>query len=291
MQTNKLVLALLVAGCASESDPKQLPSASFTPHFQTQSASVACGEDIAFYGNPSPDLRYAFAYDGDGRITSANGVWLADNVTETTAYTWSGDNLTHMLSTSGWDGSTMAIDAAYGANGLTDYTWSVAGPGYQDAWTYTLSNFAGPGMPQHEAISNYNQLVVGYDLAYAGGRLVSATPDDGSPSTSWTYDDTAGTITVDTGGGAFTSTMTYDTDDFRPLSETWGGSHPSVIDGDETFGWNGAQLDTITIRSGSETAPHQLDVVQVDTMKYNCAAARTLAGKRMPRIKANFVRN
>lgn len=290
MHTKQFALALLLVGCSAESE-KKLPSATFTPHLQTQSTSVACGEDIAFYGSPTPDLRYTFAYDGDGRIQSANGVWLADNVTDTTTYTWSGDNLTHMLSTSGWDGSTAAIDATYHAtNGLTSYSYAVAGPDYSESWTYTLSDFAAPYMPQREDIASGGQPVIGYDLTYADDRLVSAIPDDGSPSTTWSYDDAAGTISVDTGNGAWVAVMTYDTDDFRPLSSTWGGSDPSVIDGDETFAWNGNNLDTVTYRSGTEAAPHQLEVVQVDTLKYNCTAARQLAGLRSPRVHASFAR-
>jgi YD repeat-containing protein len=280
MQTKRFTLGLvLVVGCSSSPSDKQLPSATFTPHFEAQSASnVACGEDIAFYGNPSPDLTYAFAYDNQGRITAANGVWAYDGSTEDTLYTWNGWNLTNMLSTSSYDGSTWEITAAYNAqNALTDYTWEVAGPNYQDSWTYAYSLFVNDA-PTRETVSQQGQQVVAYDLVYdAGGRLVSATPDNG-PVTTWAYDDAAGTITIDTGNGAFTGVATFDAD-FKELSEVYGGSDPSVIDSESTFDWTGDRLDSATYRSGSEQAPHTLELVQDSTYKYNCASARQHVGK------------
>jgi hypothetical protein len=285
MQTKTWFLLLLV-GCASESE-KKLPSAQFTPQVQTAS-DVACGEDIAFYGNTSPDLRYTFAYDSGGRIQSANGVWVADNVTDTTAYTWTGDNVTHILSTSGWDGSTATIDATYHAtNGLTNYSYAVAGPNYNETWTYVMSDFAAPYMPQHEAITGGGQ-TYGYDLTYADDRLVAAVPNGGGMSTTWSYDDAAGTITANTGNGAYVNVTTYDTTDFRMLGSSWNGSDASVIDGDEAWAWNGDSLDSVTYRSGSEDAPHTLGVVQVDTLRYNCASARVRAGGS--RVHANLAR-
>jgi YD repeat-containing protein len=280
MQTKFMLGLSLVAACSSSpSDTKQLPSATFTPHFEAQSASnVACGEDIAFYGNPSPDLSYAFSYDSEGRITAANGVWAYDGSTEDTTYSWSGWNLTNMLSTSSYDGSSWEITAAYNAqDALTDYTWEVNAPDYQDSWSYAFSSFVN-GAPTVETISQQGQQVVAYDLAYdAVGRLVSATPDTG-PVTTWAYDDNAGTITIDTGGGAFTGVITFDAD-YKEISEVYGGSDPSVIDSQTTYNWSGDRLDGVTYESGSEQDPHTLELVQASTYKYSCASARQHVGK------------
>lgn len=274
-------IAILTAGCTSAPDEHKLPSATFTPHLEMQHSAIACGDDIAFYGSPTPDLHYGFAFDAANHITAANGIWLADGSTESTVYTWAGDNLTNMLWTNSWDTSQAAVVAHYdAANNLLDYTWSVASPDYTDAWTYAFSNFMGPNQPLREDILQAGQPAFGYDLVYdAFGRLSAAIPGTG-PSTTWTYDDLARTITVDTGNGAFTGVMTYDAAD-RPLSSTWTGSDPSMIDGEEVYAWTGARLDTITYRSGSDVAPHQLELIQVDTMLYNCAMAR-LAGQRTP---------
>ena len=275
-------LTICLVGCTSPEEPK-LPSATFTPHLEAHTAAIACGEDIAFYGSATADLRYDFVYDGAQRITAANGVWLAYGETESVAYTWSGDNLTNMLWTTSWDTSRVEITASYDAsNNLLDYTWEVATPDYTDEWNYAFSNYAAPYQPLREVISQAGQPVVSYDLVYDDDRLVQAIPDSG-PSTTWTYDDIARTITVDTGNGAFVGVMTYAAD-FRPLSSSWTGTDPSMIDGDEVYAWNGQQLDTITYRSGSEGAPHTLELVQVDTMRYNCAMA--LAGGRTMRIKS-----
>ena len=280
--------SILVAGCTSPDEPK-LPSATFTPHLEAHTASIACGEDIAYYGNPNPDLRYDFVYDAGQHITQANGLWLDYGETESTTYTWSGDNLTNMLWTTSWDSSQAEITASYDAtNNLLDYTWAVATPDYSDEWTYAFSNFAAPNQPLREVISQGGQPVVTYDLVYADDRLVSAIPDSG-PSTTWTYDDVARTITVDTGNGAFVGVMTYAAD-YRPLSSSWTGTDPSMIDGDEVYAWNGSQLNTITYRSGTEAAPHQLELVEVDTMRYNCAMARAALGTTT-RIKSPPVRS
>lgn len=275
-------LTICLVGCTSPEEAK-LPSATFTPHMEAQVSSIACGEDIAFYGSPTTDLRYDFVYDGAEHITAANGTWLDYGATESTAYTWNGDNLTHMLWTTSWDSSQVEITASYdAANNLVDYTWAAATPDYQDAWTYSFSNFAGPYEPLREVISQSGQPVVSYDLVYDDDRLVQAIPDSG-PSTTWSYDDVARTITVDTGNGAFVGVMTYAAD-YRPLSSSWTGTDPSMIDGDEVYAWNGPRLDTITYRSGTEDAPHQLDLVEVETMRYSCAMAR--AGARTKRFKS-----
>jgi YD repeat-containing protein len=281
-------LSITLAACTSGSE-RQLPTAAFTPHLDSQQAPVACGEDVAFYGNPSPDLRYLFTYDTAGRLTNATGAWANNGPTDTIDYMWSGDNLTHMLGVSGWDNSENEITAHYDASdSLLDYTWSYSDATYSDAWTYTYSSFIGVNQPTQLAITTASDPTVwSYQLAYdASNRLVQATPSSG-PATTWTYDDAAGTITSDTGNGAWQDVLTFDAD-YRILSATWGGTDPSVIDGEQVYAWTGDQLDTVTYRSGSEQAPHQLDLVQVDTLRYDCSAART--GKTTKMINARVRR-
>lgn len=279
MQTKLMASALLIAACSSSPTENPLPSATNTPHLQSMTTNVACGQDVAFYDSATPDLRYAFTYDAGARLLNADGVWLESGTVDTTDYTWAGDNVTNILSTSGWDGSEEELTASYdAADNLLAYTYAFTSPDYSDAWTYAFSNFIGPGQPTRQTITQVGQPAFGYDLLYDGyDRLVSAVPDSG-PSTTWTYDDVARTITMDTGNGAFVGVMTYDAQD-RPVSEAYTGSDPSVIDYDETYSWNGNDLATITARSGSEQAPHTLEVVMTSTMRYNCAAARQASGR------------
>ena len=282
-------LALVTAACSADSPEPKLPSATFAPHLEAQATSVACGQEIAFYGNATPDLRYAFVYDAAGRMTQANGVWLADGETETSSYTYSGDKLASISSTSSYGAQASLLVTYDASDNLVGYDWSASAPGYQDAWTYVFSNFIAPHQPAREVITQAGQPALGYDLVYdVHGRLIEAIPDSG-PSTTWTYDDQALTITVDTGNGAVVGVMTFAADG-RPLTTAWTGTDPDMIDGDETWSWTGDQLDSITYRSGSPQAPQQLEVVQVDTMLYNCPAARQLTRTRPLRFKAPITR-
>lgn len=284
MQTNFLACALLVAACSTSTDnptdnpidnptDNPLPGATNTPHMQSMAMNVACGQDVAFFGAPTPDLRYAFTYDTSSRLLNANGVWVESGTLDTTDYTWAGFNVTNILSTSGWDGSEEEISASYDAtDNLLAYTYSITTPDFSDAVTFTFTNFIGPGQPTRQTLTQAGQPAFGWNLAYDSfDRLVTAVPDSG-PSTTWTYNDVARTITVDTGNGAFVGVMTYDVQN-RPISETYTGSDPQMIDYDETYTWSGNDLDTITTRSGSPQAPHTLEVMATATMRYNCATA------------------
>lgn len=276
MQINRssLFALLTLAGCAAEpTTEKLLPSASFTPHLESTSSSVACGEDVAFYGAATPDLTYAFSYDADSRLTHAQGLWT-DGTIDTIDYAYDGDNFAHMLAVNGWDNSQTEITASYDAGNLVEYTWAATGPSYNDAWTYAYSDFIGPWQPTHETVTQAGQPALGYSLVYdANDRLVEAVPDSG-PSTTWTYDDAAHTIT--TSGEGYVGVYAYDAD-FRPLSETWTGG----LDTELTYDWNGDQLLSTTYRSGSENAPHTLETVQTSTLKYACAMARAAAGHKI----------
>ncbi len=277
MQTKTgLGLAVVLSACTASPTETLLPSATFTPHLESQASSVACGEDVAFNGSPTADLAYGFSYDAAGRITHAGGTW-SDGTVDSIDYGWNGDNFAHMLSVSGY-GSQSEIAANYDvSNNLVDYTWSYTDPSYQESWSYAFSNFLAPNQPTREEITGIDQATFGYELVYDGSnRLIEAVPDSGA-STTWAYDDAARTITIDTASGAFTGVITYD-DGSREVSATWGGSDPAAIDSEEGYLWNGDQLLSETYRSGSAEAPHSLDYSQVGTVRYTCAAARQHAG-------------
>jgi hypothetical protein len=269
-------LVLFAAGCSSAPDSK-LPTATFTPHLANAAATdVACGDDIALYGDTTPDLRYLYTYDGQGRITHAAGTYADGSPDDAIDYTWDGWNITHMVQAHGWGDSRTEITEAFNGVNLTSYTWDYTQADYHDAWTYAYSAFAGDYQPAREDITEAGQSAVyGYGLGYdSSGRLVSATPDDGSPSTAWTYDDAALTITSDYGNGAYTDVMTYD-DQYRYLGDVWDGSDATTIAGNETYNWNGDQFVSAVYSSGSQDAPKAVQLVETDTLRYDCSMART----------------
>lgn len=266
----KLALVLLV-GCSSPEH--KLPTATFTPHIASQETSVACGEDVAFNGDASWDLRYAFDYDSDGRLASGTGTWANATAVDTFAYTYAGDNFTSYLYTSGWDNSQESVDATYDAsNNMVGYSWSYAG----DTWSYAYSNFLGANQPAREDVIHAADPAFGYDLAYdSSNRLISAVPTTG-PTWTWTYDDAALTITADAGNGAFHGVYTYDSDD-KPLSETWGGTDPQATPSSTTYSWDADKLLTIASTYGTDS--------QLSTLRYDCTAARKAAGQTTHVIK------
>jgi hypothetical protein len=276
--------AMALLGCTSAPDHK-LPSATFTPHLSEHAASVACGEDLFWYADTTPDARYLFSYDNLGRLVHADGTFTAGG-TDSLDYSYDGNsNMTHMLDVAG-DYRT-EIDAAYDAtNGLTDYTYAYTNPDGADSWSYAYSNFLGPWQPQRETISEPGQPDFGYTLVYdaATQRLVQAVPDSG-PTTTWTYDDTGLTITQDTSNGAWHGVVTYDAD-FRELSEVWGGTDPSAWASDTEYQWNGDQFAGLTYASGTEQDPHTPVLLETETMRYDCAMARTNAGRAIKVAKA-----
>jgi hypothetical protein len=270
---------LLLVGCTSAehgAPDKQLPSATFTPHLANAASDVACGDDVALYGDATPDLRYLYTYDNQGRLAHVDGTFADASPNTTVDYTWDGWNMTHMLEQHGWGDSRTEITENFTGVNLTSYTWDYSQADYHDAWTYAYSAFAGDYQPTHEDVSEAGQSTVyGYALGYDGfGRLVSATPDSGDPATTWSYDDTALTISSDWNNGAYTDVMAYD-DQYRFLGETWGGSDPAAIAGDETYDWNGEQLVSAVYRSGSQDAPKQVELIETDTLRYDCSQART----------------
>ena len=269
---------LLAAACTSAPSEHKLPSATLTPHLDSAPTTSPCGEDVAWNGDTTPDIRYAFSYDGNGLLVHADGVVTAGGPDDVYDYTYdAAENLTHMAEVYGTYGGT-DITAAYDpTNGLTSYSWSSTWNGTTDTWTYTMSSFGAPYQPGAEVISEQGGPTITYALAYdADGRLVTATPDSGD-ATTYTYDDQAHTITSDTGNGAYHGVYTYD-DQFRELSEVWGGTAQGMIDWSSVLAWNGDELASSTYSSGTAQDPHTLNPVEVGTMRYSCAMAR--AGQR-----------
>jgi len=153
----------------------------------------------------------------------------------------------------------------------------------EEQWSYVFTDFTGAS-PARETISSFNELVTAYSLSYDGnGRLVDAASDDGDAIT-YNYDDAAGVITIDSNSGEAVGTLTYD-DEGRPLTESWTGSHPQMIDSLDVYAWDGDALLSGTYSSGSEDAPHTLELVATETLRYSCESARrgsrSLRGPRL----------
>lgn len=289
--TQSLAFVLLAAGCASSPSEHLVPSARLTPHLRPAATAVACGDDVALYGSATPDIRYGFTYDAAGQLSHADGVYAAGGSDDAIDYSYDAQgSLTHLLESRAWGDTRVELTAAYdGAENLTDYNYALSQANWSDAWQYAMSSFVGPDQPTREVISETGQPDLGYTLSYdATGRLVEAVPDSGAPTT-WTYDDTARTIAIDTGNGAFHGTIQYDDQD-RELSETWGGTDPSAIASATTYAWSGDRLDTMTYQSGTSDAPTQLSTVEVDTLRYDCAAARAGAGRTVHFVRPGAAR-
>jgi YD repeat-containing protein len=267
---------LLAAACTSSPQEHKLPSATLTPHLSAAPTAQPCGDDVAWNGDTSPDIRYAFTYDNNGLLTHSDGVVTAGGPDDVTDYAYdSNGDLTHLLDVYGTYGRT-EITAAYDpTNGLDNYEWHAKWGTDDEDWTYAMSNFVAPWRPATEVISQVGATAAyTYTLAYDGdGRLVTATPDSG-PATTYTYDDQARTITSDTGNGAYHGVYTYD-DQYRELSEVWGGTAQGMIDWSEVMTYNNDQLANMTYSSGTAQDPQTLTPVEVDTMRYDCSSSRT----------------
>lgn len=263
------------AGCNGTASPR-LPGASITPHLAARVAPAACGLDVAMFGSTTPSIRYRYTYDARGELVHATGSYATgpDDVVD---YDWDHlGHLTHMLETRAWGDVRSETTAEYDTLGdLIDYTWSEAASDGSDQERYAYAALTDAGLPAREVVSQPGQPDVGYTLDYDASERIAHAVQDGGPTTTYTYDDRATrTTTIDTGDGAFHGVIVYDDDDHE-LSETWGGSDPAAIASDDRYDWSGDRLLSVTHRSGTSDAPRDLQLVEVDTLRYDCAAART----------------
>ncbi len=277
----RLGLVLFIFGCASPTE-KKLPSAQVTPrNLDARPANAACGDAITFNGAATPDVRYAYDYDGDGNLVHATGVYTAGGANDDITYTYDNlDRMTHMLETHGYGDTRYEVIANYDSLGqLATYITNEASGTWSDSWTYAYSQFNAQGEPAREDITEQGQASYGYTLAYDGdGRLTGWTDDHGD-ATTYAYDDAAGTITMSTNNGAWTGTITYDAD-LRELSETYGGSDPNAIATDYEYSWSGDRLLAATYKQAPNNDPAQMTTVELDQLDYSCATARRLAHQR-----------
>lgn len=277
----RLGLVLFIFGCASPTE-KRLPSASVTPrNANARPANAACGDAITLNGDTAPDLRYAYDYDGDGNLVHATGVYTAGGANDDVTYTYDNlDRMTHMLETRGWGDTRYEITANYDSLGqLVTYQTNEASGTWSDAWTYAYSQFNAQGEPAREDITEQGGQPFGYTLAYdADGRLTGWTDDSGD-TTTYSYDDVTGVITMDTNHGQWTGSITYDAD-LREVSETYGGTDPNAIATDYEYNWASDRLLDATFKQSPNNDPSQMTIIEADQLDYSCAASRQLTHHR-----------
>lgn len=260
------ITLILLAACSAPADHR-LPGASITPRLAARVEPRACGQDVAFGEVAQPVIRYRYDYDAHGRLALATGTFATGGPDDVISYAY--DHLGHatqITESRASDNSRIEVIAEYDTLGdLVDYTWLVG----SDAQRYVFSAFSAAGQPTHEQFSMTGQVDVLSRLDYdAFDRVVSITPDQGPP-TLYAYDDDAHTTTIDSGQGAFHGVQLYD-DRARLIRETWDGSAPSAIASDTRYVRADERLLSVTYRSGSSEAPHQLATVEVDTYRYDC---------------------
>jgi YD repeat-containing protein len=272
MAAMKRLILAAVAACSSPSSPR-LPGGSITPHLEGNPANSACGDDVAYDGDTTPDVRYRYAFDGLGRVSHETGT-DATGTPDSIDYTWDHlDHMTHMVQTRAAYETRYEIVEDFDALGdLVDYSWHASDPlaSYDEMQEYAYAQFDGNGNPAHEVATLTGQPAIGVELVYdALGRIARSVQDNGS-TTTYTYDDAATrTVTIDTDGGASHGVIVYD-DQSREQSEAWDGTGAGVIASATQYDWNGGQLLGATFQQGSTDAPHTLVTYQVDTLVYDC---------------------
>ncbi len=259
----KCTLLLIALAACDDHAIRPLPGASLAPQLRNTLPVAACGTDIAFSETGAVDARYRYLYDAFGRLSFARGSFVGTPYEDTIEYRWDNlDQVAAIIERSSWDGSVAEVQALYSTLGdLVEYTARRAG----QLERHTYDDVDPSGHPGVEKIDlgegKISQASAVYALHYdAVGRLVLATSDDG-PTTVYTYDDDARTITIDTDDGAFVGVIEYDGDDHQ-LAEHWSGSDPMAEETERIFTWTGDRLDRTTYRAG--------DDVQIETYLYDC---------------------
>jgi YD repeat-containing protein len=274
-----LLAAAIGVACNTPSSPK-LPGGSITPHLGGNPSNAACGDDISYDGDTTIDVSYRYAYDALGRLAHATGTYAVGSA-DSIDYTWDHlDHMTHSVETRGWWDMSQEIVEDYDALGdLVDYSVHYfsndADYPYDELDGYVYSSFDINGNPAREVTSESGQPDVGYSLDYDSlGRVLHVVADTGS-TTTYTYDDGATrTLTVDQDNGAYHGVIVYD-DQSREQSESWDGPGSGVYANATQYDWSDGQLLGATFEQGTMDAPHVLTTIEVDTLVYGCADART----------------
>jgi hypothetical protein len=249
--------ALILLAACSTAPRAKLPGAEIAPQLEARTPSEVCATDIAFTESGRVDLRYRYSYDDLGRIAFAKGTYTTGVTAETLEYDW--DNLDHMVHLVEAAGKQRyEVIAQYNTLGdLLDYT---AGGEH-----HVYSELSETGLPTRETINGF-----AYRIEYdATNRVTRYAPEDGSAPTIYTYDDEARTVTVDTDNGAYRGLVTYDEANHE-LSEHWDGTAEGVIARDLGYAWDGDRLQAITMRMGTDAAPHALVFAHRETYSYRC---------------------
>lgn len=264
-------LVVLIAGLAAcdAAPTHKVPGASITPQLDNHTPASACGTDLDFDGDGGFDGRWNYRYDDRGRLAHADGSFgpSVGGWESTIDYRYDNlDRMEHSLQVAG--NASAEVTALYNTLGdLIEYT-SIQ-PGQFEHYHY--DRFDDLGHPTRETASSPKALAsTTYELHYdAGGRIALVMPEGGGSATVYTYDDEARTITIDTDDGAYRGVIELDDRD-RELSELWDGTTPGVIANQQRYEWSGDRLVKATALSGSEPAPHDLEIIEVDTYRYDC---------------------
>lgn len=266
------VLALVAVAACSAPAARPIPGASITPHLDDHRAPPACGEDVTFAGDRTPDIHYRYTYDDLGRLSHVVGTFTYEPGQDTIDYAWDNlGHLTHSLQSDPPDGEQVEITSNYDTLGdLVDYTYDEIEPQLRDTIHYQYASLSDTGQPTHETIAETGQPDLHYTLVYDARDRIALTMQDGGPTTLYSYDDDARTTTIDTNQGQFHGLVVYD-DRNRELSETWGGSDPAALASQTTYDFDGDRLVTISYESGDSTSPHDLRPIETETVLYDCA--------------------
>jgi YD repeat-containing protein len=260
-------LALALVASCDGTPPRHLPGASLTPRLAIRAAPRACGEDITLGGNTIPFVRYAYSYDARDRLVQATGEYAAGGPADSVAYTYDHlGHVTHMVESRGPGGVRVELVATYDSLGdLITYDNATG----VDVQHYVFSELTDTGQPAREVTSATGQAALGYSLEYDALARVSRVVADTGSTTTYTYDDDARTLVVDTDNGAYRGLLTYD-DHAHELSEAWDGTAPGVVATQTDYDWSADRLLAVTYLSGSAAMPHSVATTEIDTLRYDC---------------------